>query len=140
MINEVIVKITGIEYKNEEQDQITELVKGNYYQKNGKEFILYETTQENEKIRTTLKIEEKQFEIIKSSPSLRTHMKFKQGETFSTRYQTMAGALEMDFDTKELVISSNENCIFISTIYEISMNDMAIGTRKLQIEIEKTTN
>ena len=137
MATQVNIKITGTEYGVSEQEQIKELVSGTYYEKNGKEYVIYDLPDGNETIHTTLKIEKNQLELIKSQNSLRTHLKFKQGETCLSQYHTMAGSLELDFNTKELAISSNKDSISIHIIYEISINHTLIGVRRIQIEIEK---
>lgn len=140
MTKEVMVKITGSEYGVSDQDKVEEVVKGNFYQKGSKGFVIYDVVEGEEKIHTTLKIEEKQLEIIKNGGTSRVHMKFKQGESFSTMYHTIGGALQMEFHTQKLVISSNENCITVKALYEISMNNAKLGARKIEIQIEKSTN
>ncbi|MBQ3513083.1 MAG: DUF1934 domain-containing protein [Lachnospiraceae bacterium] len=139
MTKEVMVKITGSEYGVSEQEQVEQRIKGNYYQKNGRDFVVYDVAEGEENVHTMLKIEGEQLEITKNSGAGRLHMKFKQGETFSTMYHTMAGALEMEFHTNELVIFSNENWIRIEALYEISINKAEVGARRIQIEIEKIT-
>lgn len=140
MTKEVIVKITGSEYGVSEREQVEQVVKGNYYKKNGKDFVIYDVAEGEETVHTTLKIEGEQLEITKNSGAGKVHMKFKQEESFSTMYHTVAGALEMEFFTRKLVISSDENCISIKTLYEISINQVEIGTREIRIEIEKIIN
>lgn len=136
MAKEVMIKITGSEYEVMDEEQVKQEVKGTYYQKNGKDFVVYDVVEGEENVHTTLKIEGEQFEITKSSGNSRVHMKFKQGESFPTMYHTVGGALEMEFYTTKLVIYSNADGISIQVIYEISTNQVKIGSRMIQIQIE----
>ena len=86
-----------------------------------------------------MKIEKDQVEITKSGTSSRVHMRFKEGEKFSTTYDTAAGALAMEFDTTELNCCFQEDCIIVEIVYDIYMNGIKINKRKIMIQIEKIT-
>ena len=139
MTKEVKVSVIGSEYGASEQEQVKEITKGNYYQKNGKDFLIYDALEGEELIHTTVKIEKDQVEITKSGTSSRVHMRFKEGEKFSTTYDTAAGALAMEFDTTELNCCFQEDCIIVEIVYDIYMNGIKINKRKIMIQIEKIT-
>lgn len=138
MTKEVKVRIVGSECGSSEQEQVEEVVMGNYYQKNGKDFLIYDGKEGEELIHTTVKLEKDQVEITKSGTSSRVHMRFKKGEKFSTMYDTAAGALAMEFDTKELICCFKDECITIEILYDIYMNGIEINRRKIYIKIEET--
>ena len=139
MTKEVKVSVIGSEYGASEQEQVEEITKGNYYQKNGKDFLIYDALEGEELIHTTVNIEKDQVEITKSGTSSRVHMRFKEGEKFSTTYDTAAGALAMEFDTTELNCCFQEDCIIVEIVYDIYMNGIKINKRKIMIQIEKIT-
>lgn len=136
MKKDVIVKITGREYGVCEQEQDEQEVKGSFYNKNGKDFILYDVIEGDEMIHTILKIGDEQIEIIKNSIAGRITMVFQKGEWYTTLYHTVAGALEMKFYTKEMTISSSDSSISVYLLYDIFMNETGIGTRQMQIQIQ----
>ena len=139
MTKEVKVSVIGSEYGASEQEQVEEITKGNYCQKNGKDFLIYDALEGEELIHTTVKIEKDQVEITKSGTSSRVHMRFKEGEKFSTTYDTAAGALAVEFDTTELNCCFQEDCIIVEIVYDIYMNGIKINKRKIMIQIEKIT-
>ena len=136
MKKDVMVKIIGSEYDGLDQEQVEQVVKGSYYKKNGKDFILYDVTEGDENVHTMLKIGDEQVEITKNSTAGRVTMMFQQGEFYKTFYPTAAGVLEMKFHTKELVKFSSDDCISMKILYDIYMNEQEIGTRKLQIQVK----
>ena len=67
MTKDVLVTINGIHTMDEEDNDVEMVVRGDYYQKNGKHYILYEEVLEGmeETVKNVIKISDSSMDIIK---------------------------------------------------------------------------
>ena len=67
MVKDVLVSISGVQMADGEDSDVEMITAGNYYQKDGKHYILFDEAVEgmNGKIRNTIKITAERLEIIK---------------------------------------------------------------------------
>ena len=73
MTKDVLITISGIQMIDEEDSDVEMIVRGDYYQKNGKHYILYEEMMEGftGKVKNVIKISPSGMDIIKKgSPTL----------------------------------------------------------------------
>ena len=76
MVKDVLVSISGVQMADGEDSDVEMITAGNYYQKDGKHYILFDEAVEgmNGKIRNTIKITAERLEIIKHGPVSYTHL------------------------------------------------------------------
>ena len=67
MTKDVLITISGIQMIDEEDSDVEMIVRGDYYQKNGKHYILYEEMMEGftGKVKNVIKISPSGMDIIK---------------------------------------------------------------------------
>ena len=79
MTKDVLITISGIQMMDEEDSDVEMIVRGDYYQKNGKHYILYDEVMEGfeGKVKNVIKISPVGMDIIKKGIA-NTHMQFEK--------------------------------------------------------------
>ena len=67
MTKDVLIKISGIHMMDDENSDVEMVVRGDYYQKNGKHYVLYEEVMEGFEgtVKNVIKISPSSMDIIK---------------------------------------------------------------------------
>ena len=92
MTKDVLVTINGIHTMDEEDNDVEMVVRGDYYQKNGKHYILYEEVLEGmeETVKNVIKISDSSMDIIKKGAA-NSHMLFEKNKKNLSCYSTPWG-------------------------------------------------
>ena len=87
MTKEVIVKISGFQLLDGEQDAVEIITAGDYYQKNGRHYIVYEEAMEGFEgsTRNIVKVSPQKMDIMKTG-IVNAHMVFEKNQKATTRY------------------------------------------------------
>ena len=123
MTKEVIVKVTGLQYMEEENEPIELITKGEYYNKNGKHYLIYDEIVEGVEgiSKCTVKFKEGSFEILKKG-STNVHMVFENGKKNVTYYGTPFGNVLLGLDTRGVEVEEKEEEISIEVRYGMDVN------------------
>ena len=139
MTKEVLINITGIHTdmieRGAEDEPVAVITPANYFQKNGKHYILYDEVAEGMPGVTKNKIEisgDNTIEIMKKGLT-NTHMVFEKGKKHMTGYGTPFGQLVMGIHTKDLQILETEEMATI--LYHLEVNEEAVAECRIKISI-----
>jgi uncharacterized beta-barrel protein YwiB (DUF1934 family) len=139
MTKEVLVSIAGLQYEIEGEEAIEIISAGEYYFRNGKHYIIYdEMLEESESmtsvVKCTIKMTEKQIEVIKKGPAS-VHMIFELGQNHMTYYSTPFGDLMIGITTKTISIQEEEGLILAQLTYALDMNYQFVSDCNLTVKI-----
>lgn len=137
MTKEVLISISGLFYESDETETVEAAAEGEYFNRNGKHFILFDELSEEtgEVIRNTIKISGSQIDIIKKGAN-NVHMVFLENKESKTNYNTPFGNLVMQMNTTSLLIEERKNQILIDIKYDLSINDIYVSECFIQIKIQ----
>lgn len=141
MTKDVLVSIAGLQYENESDGTIELISIGKYHFKNGKHYVTYEELLEDkednstETVKCTLKLSQKQIEVIKSGPAA-VHMIFELGQNHMTYYSTPFGDLIIGITTNSIKIAETEDAIDVELTYALDMNYQFVSDCKLSIKVK----
>lgn len=123
MTKDVIIKISGMQYMEEQEEDIELITTGEYYNRNGKHYLKYEEIVEGVEgiSKCTVKFKEDSFEVLKKG-SINVHMVFESGKKNMTYYGTPLGNLLIGLDTKEVQVEEKEEEILIDVLYGMDIN------------------
>lgn len=123
MTKEVIVKVTGLQYLEKENEPVELITKGEYYNKNGKHYLIYDEIVEGVEgiSKCTVKFKEGSFEILKKG-STNVHMVFENGKKNVTYYGTPFGNILLGLDTRGVEVEEKEEEISIEVRYGMDVN------------------
>ncbi|MDF2473849.1 MAG: hypothetical protein K0R21_1631 [Anaerocolumna sp.] len=136
MKKDVLMSISGLQYEIDKEEAVEVVSNGEYYNKNGKHYILYQEIAEDvgDISNCTLKISEKQIDIIKKGAS-NVHMTFSENENSMTIYQTPFGELQVGIHTTHLSVLEEEDKISVNIKYALDVNYAHVSDCEIAIKI-----
>ena len=88
-------------------DTIEANTKGKIFEKNNDIYVVYEESEEGQKVTTTLKISEDEVSIKKFG-NINSLMVFKENHKHLTKYRTHQGLFIIETETNKLIIDKTE--------------------------------
>lgn len=137
MGEKVKVNVRGIHRDAQGNEMVSETVAfGEYYERGGSHYVLYEETleEEGESIRTMIKIKEPFLELTRKG-SVNTKLIFEKGELHRTSYQTPYGLMEFDVKTHQMDCRRMGKHMDISMEYDLLSGEEKIGSYRLEISV-----
>lgn len=148
----VQITVRGLQCEEDGSETVTETAAaGEYYEKNGSRYVIYEEIPEEtgRTVRNIIKLKECLLELTRRGAALDTRMVLEQGRTHRTGYATPYGLLEFDVRTDQIDCREQDDVIEILAQYELlgGMEDdcrtagqtaQGLGLRRLEIRIEAT--
>ncbi len=123
MTKDVIVKISGLQAMNGDQDSLEVITAGDYYLRNGRHYIVYEETMEGFEgsTRNIMKVSRDKMDILKSG-NVNAHMVFETNQKATTRYVTPLGEMVVGMSTNRIDLEEQEDRLKISVNYSLDIN------------------
>lgn len=136
MKKDVLVSISGLQFEIDKEEAVEIISAGEYYNRNGKHYILYdEILEEVEGITNcTLKISDKQVSIQKKGAN-NVHMIFEVNRKNLTYYSTPFGDLQIGINTTSIKVIEEENQILVNIQYELDINYSHVSDCEIQVKI-----
>lgn len=136
MTKEVLVSISGLQFDQNNNEAIEIITSGNYYEKNGKQYILYEELQQDEVEATqnTIKISNNQIDLLKKG-IYNVHMSFEKNKKTMTYYNTPFGNLLIGINTNQLIVKEDDKGMHIQIEYGLDINYEFVSDCTIQIKI-----
>lgn len=142
MTKDVLISISGIHMDDSAKEQnenepIEVVTPAQYYNRNGKHYVIYEEVTEGVPGVTKNKIKitgNDCVEIIKSGVT-NSHMIFEKNKKNLTDYKTPYGQMTVGVYTRNMEIRTMENCIDILLDYELDVNLEPLAESKIQMHI-----
>ncbi len=124
MTKDVLVKISGLQFIDEKDNEQLELITtGNYYKKNGKHYILYDEVMEgfDGVTKSVIKVNDDFLDVTKKGIT-NVHMMFEKNKKNLSYYNTPFGNLLVGIDATEVTVKETENNIDIKVDYKLEVN------------------
>lgn len=138
MTKEVLIKIRGLQFAGEEDNDAIEVItSGNYYKKNGKHYVLYDEVLEGstEVAKNVIKLWDDSMEVTKKGPGT-VHMIFEKDKKNLSYYTTPYGSLLIGIDTKNIQISETQQDINVEVQYGLEINYEHTADCKITVNVK----
>ena len=124
MTKDVLIAIRGMQFEGAEDPEAIEVIqKGQYYQRNGSHYLVYEEPVEGSSDRILNRIKFKTDEVqVTKKGAVNTMLSFKQNEKNMTNYATPYGNLIMGINTHQIDLKMNESKLEIHVDYALDIN------------------
>lgn len=133
--NEYRIIVSNRQTIDKETDTIEEIAYGSYHEKNGKQYIIYRTENDEDNVSSTIKVDGTEV-IIKRSGSVNSKMVYKVDEKRRFLYKIPYGTIEMEIETQRIISNLDETGGTIELVYTLTVqgekyfNDMKIKIMK----------
>ena len=137
MTKDVLIAIKGMQFEGaEDAEEIEVIQRGQYYQKNGAHYLLYEEPIEGSAdiIKNRIKFREDEVQVAKKG-AVNTTLTFKKNEKNMTNYATPYGNLLIGIDTQAINLELTEKKMDIHVDYALDINYEFLADCKISIAV-----
>lgn len=137
MTKEVHVSVKGLQMEPGcEGESVVTISPGEYYNRSGKHFLLYEEVTEgfDQVTKNTIKACDGYLELTKKGVT-NVHMVFEKGKKNVTYYYTPYGSLLMGIDTARVEITEQEDLLHIEVDYELELNYEHLAHCEIRMDV-----
>lgn len=136
MTREVLIRVTGLRAVDDEDDDVEMIFTGEYFQKNGKHYIIYDEMLEGfeGKTRNTVRIAPGAMDIRKRGLT-NAHMVFEQEKERTTRYITPFGELAVEIYTDQIQLEEHEDRLWVSVDYSLGFNYEHVSSNTITMDV-----
>lgn len=137
MTKDIILTISGMHETDGESDAPVEIITpGQYYLKNGKHYILFDEVMEGLEgtIKSTIKISEKQVELLRSGVAS-TRMVFEKDQEHNMLYHTPMGPLAISVYTENIISEFKEDEMNLGISYSLKADEQVITESHIKINV-----
>lgn len=138
MTKEVLIKISGLQFAEESDNEPIEVItSGDYYKKNGKHYIIYEEVMEGfqQTTKNVIKLGEEKLDITKRGAN-NVHMLFEKDRKNTTYYYTPYGSLLVGIDATKVDIKETEEHIGVLVEYGLEVNYEHMADCSITMDIQ----
>lgn len=137
MTKEVLISVSGLQFAVNSDEAIEIVTGGQYYNRNGKHYVLYDEMMEEYQgvSKNTIKFADGVVDITKKGLS-NVHMIFEEKRKNTTYYNTPFGNLLIGLYTNKIQIEEQEEAIKIIVDYALDINYEFISDCVITIGIQ----
>lgn len=136
MAKDVLVSVKGTQVIDGERDSIEVITSGTWYEKNGKQYVLYEETYEemNETTKNVVKISPELVEVTKKG-AISSRMVYEGGKKHMSNYMTPMGLIVLGITTKDIFVEASEDALRLEIQYAMEMNGQFASESMLEMSV-----
>ena len=133
MTKDVLITIRGVHTLDHEDNDVEMIVRGDYYQKNGKHYILYEEILEGaeERVKNVIK-------ILKKGVT-NSRMLFEKNKKNLSCYSTPVGNLVIGIQANHFYVEEQENSIKVNVDYSLDINYEHMSDCRICVDVQSCT-
>ena len=139
MTKDVVISVRGLQVMdNESAEDIETVQQGEYFERNGSIFLLYDEYYEgfDEPVKNVMKIRGNEMTLTKRG-IINVQMNFEAGKKNLTRYQTPYGVMMIGLDTSRVVCLQEEKSLAIEIDYTLEANYQYVSDSKIRIMVRE---
>ena len=137
MTKDVLIAIIGMQFEGEaDPEEIEVIQRGQYYERNGSHYLLYDEPVEgtSDIIKNRIKFKENEVQVAKKG-AVNTTLTFTKNEKNMTNYATPFGNLVIGIDTQRIALDMSEKRMDIKVDYALDINYEFLADCKISIEV-----
>ena len=140
MTKDVLITIRGVHTLDHEDNDVEMIVRGDYYQKNGKHYILYEEILEGaeERVKNVIKISPSSMDIIKKGVT-NSRMLFEKNKKNLSCYSTPVGNLVIGIQANHFYVEEQENSIKVNVDSSQDINYEHMSDCRICVDVQSCT-
>ena len=135
MAKDVLLSIKGTQIIDGEKDTVEMITTGTWYEKNGKQYLLYEESYEEVQVTTknTLKISPELIEVSKKG-AIASKMVYELGKKHVSNYMTPMGMIILGITTKDIFVEADAETLRVEIEYAMEMNGQFVSNNTMEIQ------
>ena len=140
MTKDVLITIRGVHTLDHEDNDVEMIIRGDYDQKHGKHYILYEEILEGaeERVKNVIKISPSSMDIIKKGVT-NSRMLFEKNKKNLSCYSTPVGNLVIGIQANHFYVEEQENSIKVNVDYSLDINYEHMSDCRICVDVQSCT-
>lgn len=138
MTKDVLISLRGLQFDQSDSDveKIETIMPGNYYEKNGSHYVLYDEIMEGipESVKNRIKFSEHALELTRNG-AVNVHMIFEENRKNMTSYNTPYGNILIGIDTRKIHIAQESDRIVVDVDYALDVNYEYLADCQIVLDI-----
>ena len=137
MTRDVLITISGIQMIDEDDSDVEMMVRGDYYQKNGKHYILFEEMMEGfeGKVKNVIKVSGRGIDIIKRGIA-NVHMQFEKNKKNLACYTTPLGDMVVGIQANKIRINEEPDSLKVDIDYSLDVNYEHLSECSIRVDVQ----
>ena len=137
MTKDVLITISGVQMLDEEDMDVEMVTRGDYYQRNGKHYILYDEVMEGFEgtVRNVIKVSPESVDIIKQGAAS-TRMQFEKNKKNLSCYPTPLGDLMIGIQANRISIDEGQDHLKINVEYSLDINYQHASDCNISVSVQ----
>lgn len=137
MTKDVLITISGFQMMEDDNSDVEMIVRGDYYQKNGKHYILYDEIMEGfeGKVSNVIKISPTGMDIIKRGLT-NAHMQFEKNKKNHSCYNTPMGDMVVGIQANHIHIEEKPDNLKVDVNYSLDVNYHHLSDCSIRLDIQ----
>ena len=138
MTKDVIVSISGLQMPAEGEAEPVEVITvGDYYQKNGKHYVLYEEVNEGFEgsTKNIIKMQENCIDITKKGVS-NVHMVFEKNRKNVSCYSTPFGEMVVGIQANHFAVDEQPDSLKVNVDYSLDINYEHMSDCRILVDVQ----
>lgn len=135
MTKDVMISIRGLQFaEDDSDDEIETLQRGQYYEKNGSRFLIFDEYMEDftEPARNVMRFKEKEVTLTKKG-LINVQMDFEEGKKNLTSYRTPYGVMMLGMDTHKIELEEKEDELLLKIDYVLEANYQFVADCQISV-------
>lgn len=136
MTRDVLIKISGLQTMDGENDNVEVITTGDYFLKNGRHYVVYDEVMDGFEgnVRNLLKISPDKLDVRKNGIAS-AHMVFEQDRKNLTRYATPMGEMIVEVSTNRILLEEQVDSLKVSVDYSLDINYSHVSDCNITVDI-----
>ena len=136
MTKEVLLALKGLQFDGNSQEDLTTILPAEYYEKNGKHYVIYDEVMEgfSGMTRNVLKFQDHTLDVTKRG-EFNVHLLFEENRKNLANYATPFGELMVGIHTTNIEMEKNENLIRLDVDYGLEVNYQHLADCRISLDI-----
>ena len=137
MTKDVLITISGVQMMEEDSSDVEMMIHGDYYQRNGKHYILYEEMMEGFEgtIKNVIKISPSSLDIMKKGVA-NAHMLFEKNKKNHSCYTTPMGDMVIGVQANRLKIDEQPDSLKVDVQYSLDINYEHLSDCTIRLDVQ----
>lgn len=138
MTKEILLSLKGLQIENpqEEGEEVETITPGEYYQRNGSHYVIYDEITEGfqDVTKNMIKFRDSMLEVSKKG-LFNVHMIFEEKKKNMTSYTTPYGNILIGIDTRFVRIEEEEDRIRVNVDYVLEANYQYLADCRIEMNV-----